>query len=100
MKVHTQSVHFSADAKLISFIEKKLSKLDQFFDRIVSANVILKLENSGQIKDKVAEIRINIPGVVLYAKETHKTFEASIDNAITSLKRQVVKYKERSRMKS
>ncbi len=100
MKVHTQSVHFSADAKLISFIEKKLNKLDQFFDRIVSANVTLKLENSGQVKDKVAEIRINIPVAVLYVKETSKTFEASIDSAISSLKRQVLKYKEQSRMKS
>lgn len=99
MKVHTQSVHFSADAKLITFAEKKLNKLDQFFDHIVSANVTLKLENSGQIKDKVAEIRINIPGALLYAKETNKTFEASIDKAISSLKRQVVKHKERSRMK-
>ena len=100
MKVHTQSVHFSADAKLISFIEKKLNKLDQFFDRIVSANVTLKLENSGQVKDKVAEIRINIPGTILYAKETSKTFEASIDSSISSLKRQVLKYKEQLRIKS
>ena len=100
MKVHTHSVHFSADAKLISFIEKKLNKLDQFFDRIVSANVTLKLENSGQVKDKVVDIRINIPGTVLYVKETNKTFEASIDSAISSLKRQVLKHKERLRMKS
>lgn len=99
MKVHTQSVHFSADAKLLSFIEKKLSKLDHFFDRIVSANVTLKLENSGQVKDKVAEIRINIPGAVLYVKEINKSFEASIDSAISSLKRQILKYKERARMK-
>ena len=60
----------------------------------------LKLENSGQIKDKVAEIRINIPGTVLYVKETNKSFEASIDNAISSLRRQVLKHKERVRMKS
>ena len=100
MKIQVQSVHFSADAKLIAFIEKKLNKLDQFFDRIVSANVTLKLENSGQVKDKVAEIRINIPGTVLYVKESNKTFEASIDSAISALKRQVVKHKERLRMKS
>ena len=99
MKIQVQSVHFSADAKLIAFIEKKLGKLDQFFDRIISANVTLKLENSGQVKDKVAEVRMNIPGSVLYVKETSKTFEASIDSAISSLKRQVVKYKERMRMK-
>ena len=100
MKIQVQSVHFSADTKLISFIEKKLGKLNQFFDRIVSANVVLKLENSGQVKDKVAEIKMNIPGTVLYVKETNKTFEAAVDGAIASLKRQVVKYKERIRMKS
>lgn len=100
MKVQTQSVHFTADAKLISFIEKKLNKLDQFFDRIVSANVTLKLENSGQIKDKVAEIQLNVPGAELYVKETTKTFEASVDSGVASLKRQIMKHKERSRMKS
>ena len=97
MKVQTQSVHFSADSKLLAFIERKLSKLDQFFDRIVSANVILKLENSGQIKDKIAEIRLEIPGTILFVKETNKTFEASVDYAIDALRRQLIKYKERLR---
>ena len=100
MKVQTQSVHFSADSKLLSFIERKLSKLDQFFDRIVSANVILKLENSGQIKDKIAEIRLEIPGSILFVKETSKSFEASVDSAIDSLKRQLIRYKERLRAKN
>ena len=100
MKVHTQSVHFSADSKLLAFIERKLSKLDQFFDRIVSAQVTLKLENSGQIKDKIAEVRLEIPGSVLFVKETNKSFEASIDSATDALKRQLIKYKERLRAKS
>ncbi len=100
MKVHTQSVHFSADQKLLAFIERKLSKLDQFFDRIVSAKVLLKLENSGKIKDKIAEVRLEIPGTILFVKETNKSFEASIDHAIDSLKRQLIKYKERLRAKN
>ncbi len=100
MKVHTQSVHFSADSKLLAFIERKLSKLDQFFDRIVSAKVILKLENSGQVKDKIAEVRLEIPGSILFVKETNKSFEASIDSAIGALKRQLIKYKERIRAKN
>lgn len=99
MKVHTQSVHFSADQKLLAFIERKLSKLDQFFDRIVSAKVLLKLENSGQIRDKIAEVRLEIPGTILFVKETNKSFEASIDLAIDSLRRQLIKYKERLRAK-
>ncbi|MEM1320133.1 MAG: ribosome-associated translation inhibitor RaiA [Bacteroidota bacterium] len=99
MKVHTQSVHFSADSKLLAFIEKKLSKLDQFFDRIQGATVTLKLENSGQIKDKIAEVKLDIPGGILYVKETNKTFEASIDSAAAALKRQLIKYKERLRVR-
>ena len=95
MKVHTQSVHFSADKKLLAFIEKKLSKLEQFFDRILRADVLLKLENSGQVKDKIVEVKLMLPGSILYVKETSKTFEASIDYASMALKRQLMKYKEK-----
>ena len=95
MKVHTQALHFSADKSLIHFIEKKLGKLTQLFDRIIDADVILKLENSGRIRDKIAEVKITLPGGVLYVKESKKTFEASIDSATSSLKRQLIKYKQR-----
>ena len=95
MKVQTQSVHFSADRKLIDFIEKKLKKLEQFFDRIIEASVILKLENSGQVKDKIVEVKLAIPGNTLFVKESNKTFEASVDGAIETLRRQLIKYKER-----
>ena len=77
-----------------------LTKLTQFFDRIVSADVILKLENSGQVKDKIVEVKINLPGGVLYAKETNKTFEASIDAAVDALRRQLIRHKERMRARS
>ena len=100
MKVHTQAIHFSADYKLQEFIEKKLSKLSQLFDRIIEANVILKLENSGQVKDKVAEVKVTLPGGVLFVKETNQSFEASIDSAAASLRRQLIKYKERMRSKA
>lgn len=99
MKVQTQSVHFSADAKLLEFLQAKLEKLEQFFDRIIDATVTFKLENSGQIRDKIVEIKLAIPGGVLFVKETSKTFEASIDSAAQALKRQLIKYKERARAK-
>ena len=97
MRVHTESVQFKADQKLITFIEKKLSKMEQFFDRIIEARVVLKLENTGKVKDKIAEARLSVPGETLIAKDSKKTFEASIDAASTSLKRQLIKYKERLR---
>ncbi len=95
MKVHTQSVHFDADAKLLDFIDKKVGKLQTYFDRIIRADVSLKLEKTGQVQDKVAEVKLHVPGSVLIAKETSKTFEASIDHSVAALKRQLIKQKEK-----
>ncbi|MEO1517373.1 MAG: ribosome-associated translation inhibitor RaiA [Bacteroidota bacterium] len=97
MKVNTKSVHFTADHKLITFIEHKLHKLEQYFDRIVQADVSLKLENSGKIRDKIVEIRLFIPGNTLFIKESSKKFELSTDLAVASLKRQLIRYKDRLR---
>ena len=95
MKVYTEAVQFKADQKLIEFIERKLAKMEQYFDRIIEARVILKLENSGQIKDKIAEVSLSVPGDTIFVKESNKTFEASIDSATDALKKQLIKYKER-----
>lgn len=95
MKVYTESVQFKADRKLLDFIEQKLQKMEIYFDRIIEAHVVLKLENSGQVRDKIAEVRLNVPGDTLIVKETRKTFEASVTSALDTLKRQLVRYKER-----
>jgi putative sigma-54 modulation protein len=93
MKVRTEAIQFKADQKLVDFIERKLSKVEQFFDRIIQAKVVLKLENSGQVRDKIAEVRLSVPGEVLIAKFSNRTFEASVEQAVDSLKRQLVRYK-------
>lgn len=95
MEIQIQSVHFDADAKLLEFIDKKLQKLGTFYDRIISADVILRLEKTGQVQDKIAELKLNVPGSVLIAKETCKTFEEAIDAGSEALKRQIIKYKEK-----
>ena len=51
MKVITQSVNFSADKKLIDFIQEKMDKLEKYYDKIVSSEVFLKVENTS---DKTA----------------------------------------------
>jgi putative sigma-54 modulation protein len=95
MKVQINAVHFSADAKLVAYIEKKLSKIEGLFENVIKAEVSLKLENTGKVRDKIAEVKVNLPGAVLVVKEQAKTFEFSVDRATASLKRQVIKYKER-----
>jgi len=100
MKINLTAVHFDADQKLIDYIEKKATKLNQFFDRITDAQVFLKLENSGQVRDKIVEIKLMVPGDTLVATETSKTFEAATDAAVDNMKRQLNKHKERVQAKS
>ena len=82
MRVQLNAVQFKADKKLILLIEKKLQKLEQLFSKIINAEIFLKLENSGKIKDKIAEIKLNVPGDVLIVKGSSKTFEEAIDQTI------------------
>jgi putative sigma-54 modulation protein len=98
MKVNTASVQFKADGKLLEFIERKLQKMEHFFDQIIEARVVLKLENTGQVKDKIAEVHLSVPGDTLLVRTTNRTFEASIDSAVDTLKRRLIKYKEKTKV--
>ena len=47
IQISVKSLHFHADAKLLDFIEQKLSRLGRYFDRPVEAEVHLKLQDTG-----------------------------------------------------
>ena len=100
MIINMQSVNFTADKKLLDYIDKKLGKVDKFFGNIVRADVVLRLENSGQVRDKLVELRILVPGNVLVTKDSGKSFEKAFDSAVKTLKRRIVKYKEKLKSKS
>lgn len=95
MQLQIQSVHFNADRKLEIFIEDKLSKLNNRYDQIIGSDVILRLEKSDTRDNKIAEIKLKIPGNDLFAKKQSKTFEEATDLAIDALKRQISKRKVR-----
>lgn len=96
MNVNIQTVHFNADKKLLDFINQRIQKLTIFSDRIVHINVFLKLDNVVHaVKDKVAEIRIQIPKRSFFVKSTSKSFEQSFEDAIESVISQIKKNKEK-----
>ena len=97
MKVNTQSVNFVADRKLINFIQKRLDKLDLFYDKIIESDVYLKVENTSDKENKIFEAKVNIPGDSLVVKKQCRTFEQGADMAAASLERQLVKRKEKMR---
>lgn len=99
MKVSVQSIHFQADAKLVEFIEKKIQRLTRYFDknRSVEAEVHLKLqETGGPIHEKIIEVKLQVPGGWLIDKKTGRSFESAITASADTLKRQLLRHKERT----
>ena len=96
MKIQVHSLKFDADVKLLDFVHKKLDKLDTFYDRIVDGEVYLRLNNEGT-ENKTVELKINIPGTQLFAKEHSKSFEEATDLAVKSMRRQISKFKEKQK---
>lgn len=96
MKIKSQAVNFNAQDALMDFLNKKLSKLEQFYDKIIAAKVFMKLENSTDKENKTVEIVLEIPGDDLVAKKTSSSFEESIDQVCDALKKMIIKRKEKT----
>lgn len=96
MKLQMHSIHFDADITLLNFIQKKVDKLETYYDRIIDGEVFLKVENDDSRENKVVEIKLNGPKNQFFSKEKAKSFEAGADAAVESLRRQLKKHKEKA----
>ena len=99
MKVFVQSVNFNADKDLIDFIEKKVTGLEKYYDKIVDSEVFLKVQQTSEKENKTVDIKINIPGNDIVVKKQCKSFEEGTMVAVDSLKRKLAKEKEKIRDK-
>ena len=95
MKVNVHAVNFTIDKKLVDFVQERLGKLEKYYDRVVSSDVFLKLENTSDKENKTVDIKILVPGDEFIVKKTSKTFEESADLASDALERLLVKRKEK-----
>ncbi|MAB31196.1 MAG: ribosomal subunit interface protein [Formosa sp.] len=97
MKINTQSVNFKIDASLLSFIQKRMDKLDLFFDKIIKVDVYLKAENTPGKENKVFEAVLFIPGDSFVVKKKCKSFKQGVDTVVHILERQLKKRKDKRR---
>ena len=96
MNVNLQSVRFTADSKLVSYVTEKSQRLGNFHDRIIKVDVFLKLDNVVHtLKDKVVEIRVHVPRQKFFVKASSKSFEESFDSALYSAINQIKRKKEK-----
>lgn len=69
--------------------QKKLGKLDKYFDKDIEVKVTFSTEKNR----KIIEVTINLPGTIIRAEESTDDMYASIDRAVDVLERQIRKYK-------
>ena len=99
MDIKIKAIHFDATEKLEAFIQKKVSKLEQFYEGIIMADVALKVIKPETVKNKSASIRIKIKNGDCFAEKICDTFEEAVDTAVEALEKQLRKYKEKSKVK-
>jgi len=75
MKVNAQSVNFNAEGTLINFVQNRLNKLDQYYDKIIGSDVFLKVEKMSAKENKVVEIKVYVPKNEFIVKKQCKSFE-------------------------
>ena len=81
MDVRIQAIHFDATAQLEAFIQKKVSKLEQYFDGIILAEVTLKVVKPETVKNKQASIMLSVKNGECFADKINDTFEGAIDDS-------------------
>ena len=99
MDIRIQSIHFDASEQLQAFIQKKVSKLEQYYDNIKKVEVSLKVVKPETVENKEAGIKLHVPNGELYASKVCDSFEEAIDLNVEALEKQLVKYKEKQRIK-
>lgn len=93
MDIKIQSVNFSADQSLNSFVEERVQKLTQYFDNIIACEAFLKVDKKAASGNKISEIKLSIPGKELFAKKKCDSFEEATDLVVSALIRQLRKHK-------
>lgn len=97
MEIRIQAIRFDAAKQLETFIQKKVSKLEQFHDKILSAEVVLRVIRPETANNKQAQIRLTIKNNDCFAEKTSDSFEGAIDDAVAALEKQLIKMKKKIR---
>ena len=70
--------------------EKKLSKLDRYFNREAEALIRFRQQRGGR---NIAEITVSVNGLILRAEEVSNDMYLSIDRAVDKLESQIRRYR-------
>ncbi|MFA7687345.1 MAG: ribosome-associated translation inhibitor RaiA [Moheibacter sp.] len=95
MTINLQTVNFNAKDGLEEYVEKKIGKLDQYYDKILAAQVHLRVENTSEKDNKFVDVKLEVPGDDIVVKKSGQSFEECIDLSVDTLKKLIIRKKEK-----
>lgn len=94
MKTTFTSRHFEASNRLHDYSVKAVSKLEKFYDGIIDCDIILQ-PNEDHDEPNRAELIVKVPNDLLNVSETAATYEQAMLKAVDTMKRLLIRYKEK-----
>ncbi len=70
-------------------IKEALNKIERKFDWVVSAEVFIEKENDKTGKGKICKIKLNTPGLQIFASSNDYTFKTAVLKTQKELERQL-----------
>lgn len=95
MKTTFTARHFEASKDLHTYAEEAVQKLDQFYDRILTCDIILQPVPDDEDPQQ-AELNVKVPQKLINAKEKAPSYEQAINMAVDTVTRQLKKYKAKT----
>lgn len=86
------------NSNLQKYIDKRLSKLSLYYNRIVSVDLYLNLDNQSSQTNKSVELRVNIPGDDVVVGKKSESFEKSLDMAASTAERMLKRRKGKAQI--
>ena len=101
MKIDYLCKNYDASEKLKTVIDKKIQKLDKFFEDDTRIKIALKKGNTRSTDDLYTlELTIMLDGTVLRAEVTSDNMYNNIDLAIPKLEKQIIRHHKKLESKS
>ncbi|WP_370391298.1 ribosome hibernation-promoting factor, HPF/YfiA family [uncultured Winogradskyella sp.] len=94
MTVNFQYVNTDVSETLSDFIQKRLDKLGEKFEFIISAQVYIKHNDNEHDAGKICNIELSLPGPRIFATSNERTYELAVNETIADLTRQLKKRKQ------
>lgn len=93
MDIRFQYVKSEKSESLEDFTQKKLDKLENKYDFIVSGEVHFKSHENEAPRGKICNMSVSIPGPVIFAESNEDSYEAAVAQCVKEIDRQLEKRK-------